>query len=68
MPKFRLDLIERVIWTAIQAGLALVTVEALDIPQAYAVIVAAVLATVKGFVARKVGDPTSAATLPAVEG
>lgn len=68
MPKFRLDLIERVIWTAIQAGLALVTVEAFDLPQVYIPILGAALATLKGVVARKVGDPTSAATLPAVEG
>ena len=58
------DLTERVFWTAVQAGLGLVTVEALGVPVAYAAVVATVLAVVKGLVARKLGDPDSASTLP----
>jgi hypothetical protein len=62
---FRIRLAERVFWTAVQAGLALVTVEALDVAPAYAVLVAGVLATIKGYVASRLGDPYDPATLPA---
>lgn len=61
---FYLKLAERVFWTAVQAGLGIVTVEALDVPVAYAGVIAAVLAVVKGFVARRVGNPQEPATLP----
>ena len=61
---FRLKLAERVLWTAAQAGLGLLTVEVLDVPVAWAPVVATVLAAVKGYVARRVGDPQSPATLP----
>ena len=62
--EFYAKLAERVGWTAVQAGLGLVTVEALGVPTAWAAVVASVLAVVKGFVARRVGDPNSPATLP----
>lgn len=61
---FYLKLAERVFWTAVQAGLGIVTVEALDVPVAYAGVIAAVLAVVKGFVARRVGNPNEPSTLP----
>jgi len=52
------DLAERVAWTAAQAGLGVITVESLHVPTPYAALVAAVLAGVKGFVAKKVnGTP-----------
>jgi len=58
------DLAERVGWTAAQVILAGVTVEALDLPPWAVPIVATGLAMAKGLVARKVGDPDSAALLP----
>lgn len=62
MPRYLTDLMERVAWTAVQAGLGLVTVESLHVPTAYAALVAAALAVVKGVVARHVGSPDSAST------
>jgi hypothetical protein len=61
-----LDLLERVIWTAIQAAAAVwlldtqFTVDGLKVAG-----VAAVIAAVKSLLAFKVGAPTTAATLPA---
>lgn len=63
--KTRWDVIERVFWTAVQAGLGVVVVEQLDIPIAYAPLVAVVLAAVKSAVATRVGVQGSASTLPA---
>lgn len=54
--KYR-SLASRAAWTAAQAVLALVTVEALGVPLAWAPIFATVLSAVKSFVAGKVGDP-----------
>jgi hypothetical protein len=62
--QFRIKLAERVLWTAAQAGLGVVTAEALDVPVAWAPLVATVLAMVKGYVARRVGNPQEPATLP----
>lgn len=55
----RKELASRAGWTAAQAALAVVTVEALDIPLAWAPIVATVLSALKSFVAGKVGDKDS---------
>jgi hypothetical protein len=62
--QFRLKLAERVLWTAAQAGLGVLTVEVLDVPVAWAPIVATALAALKGYVARRVGNPQEPATLP----
>ena len=62
---FRARKWERVLWTLVQAALAVVSVEMLDIPVAYAPLIAAGLSWVKAQVARKVGDPNDPATLPA---
>lgn len=62
MPRYLTDLFERVAWTAIQAGLGLVTVESLHVSTAYAALVAAALAVVKGAVARRIGNADSAST------
>lgn len=62
---FRVKKWERVLWTLVQAALAVVSVELLDIPVAYAPIVAAGLSWLKAEVAKKVGDPNDPATLPA---
>ena len=63
--KTRWDILERVFWTAVQAGLGIVVVEQLDIPVAYAPIAAVVLAAIKAAVATRVGVQGSASTLPA---
>jgi hypothetical protein len=56
MTKYR-DLASRAAWTAAQAVLSVITVEALGIPLVWAPIVATVLSAFKSFVATKVGDP-----------
>jgi hypothetical protein len=62
--RFLLDLGERVAWTALQAGLALVAVDQLDLPGWAIVPAGAALATLKGFVASRIGRPDSASTVP----
>lgn len=58
------DLAERVAWTAAQAFLSVFTVTDLSTAQAGGVAAAAaVLALLKGVVAKHVGDPDTAATL-----
>ena len=59
------DISERLIWTGVQAALAITTVEALDLPVAWTPLVAALLAFVKCVVASKVGVEGTASTLPA---
>jgi hypothetical protein len=54
--KYR-DLGSRAAWTALQAALSVVTVEALGIPLAWAPILAVLLSAFKSFVATKVGNP-----------
>lgn len=51
------DLAARAAWTALQAGLGLVTVEALDVPVAWAVPIAWALSVLKTKVAQRVGSP-----------
>lgn len=53
------DLATRAGWTALQAALGLVTAEALDIPVAWAAIVATLLSAAKSYVAGQVGDKTT---------
>lgn len=65
VPKKYRDLAARAGWTAAQAGLGLVTVEALDLPAAWAPIIAVVLSALKSFIATKVGDPSTATFAPA---
>lgn len=55
MQKYR-DLASRAVWTAAQGALGVITVEALDVPIAWAGIVAAALSAAKSYVASKVGD------------
>lgn len=64
MNGFKKDWLERVLWTAAQAVLGVVAVEVADLNLAWAPVVAVAVAALKGVVARKVGDPESAATLP----
>lgn len=64
MNKLHKDILERAIWTAAQAFLAIYTVGGVDeLKSAAAAGVAAGISVIKGFVATKIGDPESAATL-----
>lgn len=58
------DSLERVAWTAAQAAVGVLTVEQFDLPPAWIPVVAVVLAAVKTLVAGKVGNPSTASTLP----
>lgn len=62
--EFYAKLAERVLWTAVQAGVGVIAVVVTEIPTVWAPVIATVLSVVKGFLARKVGDPQSPATLP----
>lgn len=55
-PKYR-DLGSRAAWTAAQAVLSVVTVEAFGVPLVWAPILATLLSAAKSFIATKVGDP-----------
>ena len=61
--KFTKDFLERVLWTLAQVALSFLTAELFDLPAWAIPIMATALAAAKAFVARKVGDPNSAATL-----
>lgn len=65
MTIFRLDLLERVAWTAIQAVAgALLDIMMSGVITLRAAGYAAAIAVLKALVATRVGDPNSAATLP----
>lgn len=58
------DIAERALWTAAQTFLAVYTVGGVDeLKSAATAALAAGLSVLKGFVATRVGDPKSAATL-----
>jgi hypothetical protein len=64
MNKLYKDILERAIWTAAQAFVAVYTVGGVDeLKSALTAAVAAGISVIKGFVATKVGDKESAATL-----
>lgn len=64
MTKLHKDIIERAIWTAAQAFVAVYTVGGVDqLKSAATAAVAAGISVIKGFIATKIGDPNSAATL-----
>jgi hypothetical protein len=60
-----LKLTERLGWTLAQVALAAVPVAEMGWPVEVVPVVAAVLALLKGAVAKKLGDTRTAATLPA---
>lgn len=66
MSLFTKDLLERVVWTTIQAVAGTVAVYLVDAPYGWAVIVAAALSALKGVAARKLGSSDSASTHPDV--
>lgn len=59
------DLLERLLWTIAQVTVGVLVVEAGNWDAWWAVPVAAALMAAKGYIARYIGDPDSAATLPA---
>lgn len=61
MRKYWKDALERIFWTALAAALAAGGVYIADLPEVYIPIATVVLTTVKVAVAKKVGDPNSAA-------
>jgi hypothetical protein len=64
MSKLTKDIIERTLWTAVQAFLAVfVITDVSSLKSAGVAAAAAVIAAVKGLAASKVGDPESAAFL-----
>lgn len=58
------SLLERTGWTIIQVALAAIPVAGIGIPAVLLPIAATVLATLKGLVAKHIGSPSNAATLP----
>lgn len=58
--KYLIDLAERVLFVGAYAATSELIVEAADIDQAWAPILMASLAALKGLLAKKVGDPDSA--------
>jgi hypothetical protein len=64
MNKLYKDILERAIWTAAQAFIAVYTVGGIDeLKSALTAAVAAGISVVKGFAATKIGDKETAATL-----
>jgi hypothetical protein len=64
MNKLYKDILERAIWTAAQAFIAVYTVGGVDeLKSALTAAVAAGISVIKGFAATKVGDKETAATL-----
>lgn len=61
MNKYAKDLAERVLWTSAQAGVGVLVVANTNTPTAYAAVIAAALAFVKGVIAKHVGNKDSAA-------
>jgi hypothetical protein len=60
------DLLERVFWTALQAGIGVISVDEFDLPTAWIPVIAFGIAIIKGFVAKQIGNPDSASTVPSV--
>jgi hypothetical protein len=65
-PLFWRDLGERVFWTLAEAFLALIPWATLDLPAWSIPVVAAVVASVKGFVAKQISRKGTASTAPGV--
>ena len=68
MSDYLKDLVERVVFTAVESALALLAVELadpdlVDSQTWWAVPAASLLATLKGLVAKKVGNPETASTV-----
>lgn len=62
--RFPWDALERIGWTALQGVVGLVVVELADVDMWWALPVASALAALKALIAKKVGQPGTASTLP----
>lgn len=63
MTPFWKDWLERVLWTSAQVVVGVLITATANLDGYYVPIIAAGLAALKGLLAKKVGDPNSAATL-----
>ena len=63
--KFQRDAFERIVWTMVQAAVAVYAAELGNLDPLWIAPVAATIAAVKAYAARRIGDADSAATLPA---
>jgi hypothetical protein len=63
MPKYLRDALERVLWTSVAAAVSAAAVYVNDLPEVWVPIGTVILTTLKVLVAKKVGDPNSAALL-----
>lgn len=66
MSTFIKDWLERIFWTALQAAIGVISVEGLDLPEVWIVVIAAALAMLKGLIAKQIGNPDSASTVPSI--
>lgn len=66
MSKYVKDLIERVAFTAAEAGIGVVATAAAGWPTAYAIPIASALAILKAAIAKQIGNGDSASTVPSV--
>lgn len=63
MPKYLRDALERVLWTSVAAAVSAAAVYVNDLPDVWIPIGTVIFTTLKVLVAKKVGDPNSAALL-----
>lgn len=63
MPKYLRDALERVLWTSVAAAVSAAAVYVNDLPGVWIPIGTVIFTTLKVLVAKKVGDPNSAALL-----
>lgn len=63
MGKYWKDALERILWTALAAAISAGGVYVADLPEVYIPIATVVLTTVKVSVAKRIGDPESAAIM-----
>lgn len=65
--QFMYDLIERVAWTAVQAGVSVLLVALTDVSYTWVTPVAAALAILKNVAGKKIGDPNTGSWVPSTD-
>lgn len=60
LSKYQKDAAERIFWTAAEAVVAVAAVHAVDLPVELVPVATAGLAALKSWIAKRVGDPSSA--------
>lgn len=63
MPKYLRDALERVLWTSVAAAVSAAAVYVNDLPDVWIPIGTVIFTSLKVLIAKKVGDPNSAALL-----